>query len=373
MNPREAARRHPYAVDAGIAALAALACAVILTGRTGATVTATDLLDWIMVFVLPIPLIWRRRAPIPVFALVSALFWVPQALGVQNPAALLVPLLALHALARHRPARYAWPAAIVTVLPGFGQPWVSLAAVGALIVATTLTGISQRTRAAYLAGLEDRARRLEIERDQRARLAVAEERGRIAREMHDVVAHHIAVMVALSEGAAAVAAGSPERAAGVMGQAAATGREALGEMRRLVGVLRSSSGRTVDRAPQPGLDDVDALVERVRAAGIRVTLVRSGAPGQWGPGAGLAVYRIVQESLTNTLKHAGPEASAEVTLRYHPAGVEITVLDDGAGSAGNGLTGMRERAAPYDGTVEAGPRPGVGWRVHAALRFQATG
>ncbi|BCY05950.1 two-component sensor histidine kinase [Actinoplanes sp. L3-i22] len=361
---------------AGIAALAALACGIILTGRTGATVTATGPADWVAVVLLPVPLIWRRPAPVLVFALVTGAYWATQAAGLQNPGALLVPLLALHSLARHRPARYVWVAAALTVLPGLGarEDWVAVAAVAALIVAVALVGISQRTRAAYLVELEDRARRLEIERDQRARLAVAEERARIAREMHDVVAHHIAVMIALSDGAAATAPGDPARAAGVMGQASAVGREAMGEMRKLVGLLNDFSGTPVAHAPQPGLDDLDALIDRVRAAGLEVTLIREGTPSGGSPGAALAVYRVVQEALTNALKHAGPNATVEVTVRHQPPYTEISVTDNGTGRDaapdGHGLAGMRERVAPYDGHVEAGPRSGNGWRVHATLRLR---
>ncbi|WP_436523201.1 sensor histidine kinase [Actinoplanes sp. HUAS TT8] len=358
----------PRAVDAGIAALAALACGIILTGRTGATVTATGPADWIAVVLLPVPLVGRRDAPVLVFALVTSCFWATQAAGLQNPGALLVPLLALHTLARLRPARYVWVAAVLTVLPGLAgrDNWVAFGAVTAIVVATALAGISQRTRTAYLHELEERA-------DQRARLAVAEERARIAREMHDVVAHHIAVMIALSDGAAATAPGDPGRAAEVMGQASTAGRQALGEMRRLVGLV---NGTASTRTPQPGLDDIGPLVEQVRAAGLPTTLVREGVPGDWGPGAGLAVYRIVQEALTNTLKHAGPAASAEVTLRYDDENAEITVVDDGTGRPraapddAHGLAGMRERARSYDGRVEAGPRAGAGWRVHATLRFR---
>ncbi|BCJ39491.1 two-component sensor histidine kinase [Actinoplanes ianthinogenes] len=358
----------PRKVDAGIAALAALACGLILTGRTGATVGPTGPPDWALAVLLPVPLVWRRQAPVPVFALVTVAFWVSQAAGLQAPAGLLVVLLALHAVARHRPATYTWPAVAVTLLPGLAQPnWAAVVAVGALVVATALIGISQRTRAAYLASLEDRAR-----------LAVTEERARIAREMHDVVAHHIAVMIALSDGAAAVAGTAPDRAAEVMSQASATGRQALGDMRRLVGLLRDLSGTPSDRAPQPGVDDLDALLDRVRAAGLRVSLTREGTPGAGNAGAGLAIYRIVQEALTNTLKHAGPAARAEVTVRYHARGADVTVLDDGAGrgarpaAAGerHGLAGMLERAALHGGTVAAGPLPGAGWRVHATLRSE---
>ncbi|WP_433796821.1 sensor histidine kinase [Actinoplanes sp. CA-252034] len=382
-----AARRHPRAADAGIAGLVALACGLVLSGRTGATVEPADALDWASVALLPVPLIWRRRAPVPVFAAATGLFVVSQAMGAQSPAALAVTLTALHAVARYRPARFAWPGAVVTVLPGFGNriedgpAWGAFAAVSAVTVAVVLVGVNQRTRSAYLQALEDRAQRLEQDRDQRARLAVADERARVAREMHDVVAHHLAVVVALSDGAAATAAVAPQRAAEVMGQVSATGRQALGEMRRLVGLLRGASApEPGTRAPQPGLGDIDALVERVQAAGVRVSLRRDGTPGIWGPGAGLAVYRIVQEALTNTLKHAGPRAVAEVTLRYRADAADVTIDDDGAGRVArrpeptdrHGLAGMTERAAAYGGRLDAGPRDGPGWRVHASLTFHGS-
>jgi len=382
-----AARRHPRVTDAGIAALVALGTGIVLTGRTGATVEPATTMDWASIVLVPVPLIWRRRAPVLVFCAVTVLLWGSQALGAQSPAGFAATLTALHAVARHRPARFAWAGAAVSVLPGYdnrleeGPAWGAFAAVAAVTIAVVLIGVNQRTRAAYLNALEDRARRLEQERDQRARLAVAEERARIAREMHDVVAHHLAVMVALSDGAAATAAGAPQRAAGVMGQVSATGRQALSEMRRLVGLLRDSSGTPHStRAPQPGLDDIDALVERIRAAGVRVNVQRQGTPGPWGPGAGLAVYRIVQEALTNTLKHAGPRANAEVTLHYLTDRADVSVLDDGAGQVArqpepdgrHGLAGMLERAAAYGGRVDAGPRTGPGWRVHARLTFDGT-
>jgi len=185
------------------------------------------------------------------------------------------------------------------------------------------------------------------------------------------------VMVALADGAALTATAAPERAADTMHKVSATGRQALGEMRRLLGVLRDDdAGRT----PQPGLGNLDALVEQVRAAGMQVALTTEGVPGAWGPGAGLAIYRIVQEALTNTLKHAGPEASAHVRLRYRDDAADVEVSDDGAYqpaapalAAGHGLAGMTERAAAYGGHLEAGPRAGGGWRVHVSMRFDDGG
>jgi signal transduction histidine kinase len=243
-----------------------------------------------------------------------------------------------------------------------------------------LLGLTVSTRRAYLAELEERARRLERERDQQAQLAAATERARLARELHDIVAHNLAVMIALADGAAFTATVAPERAADAMQQVSGTGRQALAEMRRLLGLLRDSQPPQApsELAPQPGLEDLDELVDQVRAAGVRVTLTRAGVAGAWGPGAGLAVYRIVQEALTNTLKHAGPQASAQVRLRYTAAGVDLEITDDGAGrpaqpaaatAGGHGLAGMTERAASYGGEVQAGPCRGTGWRVRARLRF----
>ncbi|GAA3265059.1 two-component sensor histidine kinase [Dactylosporangium vinaceum] len=374
--------------DVAVAAAVAAICAIVLSGRTGATQHGGGLLDWAACVLLPAPLIWRRRAPVLVLWGTALLLVLLGPARIESPAGLFVPLAALHAVARYRPARFVWPGVAAVVLPGWlnrldeAFPWTAFAAVTAITVAAALIGINQRTRHAYLTALEDRARRLELDRDREARLAVAEERTRIARDMHDIVAHNLAVMVALADGAAATVPADPGRAADVMRQASATGRQALDDMRRLVGLLRRGTvgpPRRSPVAPQPGLDDLDALVDGVRAAGVRVALIRDGTPGPWGPGAGLVVYRIVQEALTNTLKHAGPSAAAEVRLRFDQRSAELTIVDDGAGRAAgipdaadrHGLTGMRERAAFYGGAVEAGPRDGAGWQVRARLSFES--
>jgi signal transduction histidine kinase len=313
-------------------------------------------------------------------------------------------LVAVYTLALHRPRRWLWPALVVlegTVLAAAllgnprGGPWNSLALGTSVLAAGALLGVTISTRRAYLAALEERAHRAERERDQQAQLAATTERARIAREMHDIIAHNLAVMVALADGAAFTAPVAPQRAADTMQQVSATGRQALAEMRRLLGLLSKdrTSPATPTAAnpgeppqpdsdqlsPQPGLDDLDRLIDQVRAAGVQVTLTRQGAVGGWGPGPGLAVYRIVQEALTNTLKHAGPQARVEIQLRCTSTGVELEVADDGAGrparavvataAGGQGLAGMLQRAASYGGHVEAGPRPGTGWRVRAQLRF----
>ena len=244
-----------------------------------------------------------------------------------------------------------------------------------LVAGTAFLGYYARTRRAYLAGLVDRAERLERERDQQAQLAAAAERVRIAREVHDIVAHNIAVMIALADGAAYTAEASPDQAVSLMGQVSATGRSALTEMRRLLGVLREPA--VPGHAPQPSLDDLDELIATVRAAGLPTRLTVTGQPASLPPSAQLALYRTIQEALTNTLKHA-PGSVAQVRLAYRTGEVELEVTDDGRPGAvsapgsrggGHGIVGMRERAAIFGGQVSAGPRPGGGWRVHTVLRL----
>jgi signal transduction histidine kinase len=354
---RVAARRHPRWVDAGLAlGLAALGVPATLGRSPGAV-------GWLCHGLMFLPLVWRRRAPVTVFWTIFGLIEIIQFAGTDLPGTIVAVETALVV---------AW---IVSA-----HPWGSLVPVNAVLIATALLGTNVSTRRAYLEQLEERARRLERERDQQAQLATAAERARIAREMHDVVAHNLAVIVALADAAALTATSTPQAAADKMEKVAATGRDALGEMRRLLGLLHDAADRAgAGLIPQPGLDDIDRLVDQVRAAGLTVAVTRDGVAGRWGPGAGLTVYRIVQEALTNTMKHAGPSASAHVRLRYTPTGVDLEITDDGsyqparptAPATGNahGLTGIMERAAAYGGRVEAGPLPDSGWRVHTQLQF----
>jgi signal transduction histidine kinase len=379
---RSALRRHPLVADAVFAAVLAAFFARVTT-TTGGMPGA----GWAVFSALHGVLVWRRLRPLIVFGLVVVLAFTSAGLGAIGPALVVVPMIAAYTVARHLPRRVLWTVAIPIVpftvgwLWHGGPPWDAGALTG-MYFAGVLLGQNIQTRQAYLAALEDRADRLERERAQQARLVIATERARIAREMHDIVAHNLAVMVALSDGAVATVPAAPERAVDLMRKSSLTGREALTEVRRLVGLLRAGPDDDEDvpagaPAPQPGLDDLDALIEQVRTAGLPVTLTREGPPTAWGPGAELAVYRIVQEALTNTLKHAGPRATAQVRLCHHREGIEVEVLDDGgeAGArpprerspGGHGLTGMNERAASYGGHAEAGPRDVRGWRVRAYL------
>jgi signal transduction histidine kinase len=241
-------------------------------------------------------------------------------------------------------------------------------------------GDSMRTRRAYFAQLEERAARLEKEREAQSKVAVAAERARIARELHDVVAHNVSVMVVQADGAAYVLDAAPDQARKALETISSTGRQALAEMRRLLGVLRTGEHQEGgEYVPQPDVEQIDDLVEQCRNAGLPVDFKVEGTPRPLPSGVELTAYRIVQEALTNTRKHGGPNAGASVRLVYFDDGLGLLVEDDGKGAPhelyeeggadgqGHGLIGMRERVGMVGGTLDAGPRPGGGFRISALL------
>ena len=363
-------RQHPLVADA-LLALAVLAISLlgISRERLGTSVAFT--------LALVAPLVWRRRAPLPVFLLIAAIAFA-QWFTDRTLTADIALLVAIYTVAaRESRSKLALAFAILEIgivlavgRWGKGQDVAAFVLLTGMATAASVLGVNVQTRRAYLASLEERAAQLERERDQQGRLAAAAERARIAREMHDIVAHNLSVMVALADGAGFMADADPARSVGAMEQVSRTGTHALAEMRRLLGVLREDEAAAL--APQPGLADLDALLEQVRAAGLPVMLETSGTPIPLGAGAELTVFRLVQEALTNTLKHAGTDVRATVRLRYEADGIDVEVTDDGSGHApdsanGQGLSGMRERAAVYGGAIDAGPRPGGGWRVHTRL------
>jgi signal transduction histidine kinase len=331
------------------------------------------------------PLLVRRIWPVPVFgwvvaAAIAAVLWDRHLVDG------LALLIALYTVAALRPRRDALACAgllelavVVGLLLFAGSDWwFDAIFLSGMIAAALGLGLYSATRRAYLAELHDRAERLERERDQQGALAAAAERARIAREMHDIVAHHLTVMVTLSDAAIAVSASSPERAADVMRRVSATGRRALADTRRLLGVLRQRPGQDPGEAfqPVPDLAQLDTLIEQVRSAGLDTTLEISGEAPEVPAGVQLTVYRLVQEALTNTLKHGGTDARALVRLHYLPGELRVDIDDDGAGaaapapaSAGRGLAGMRERVHAYGGDVQAGPRQPGGWKVSARLQL----
>lgn len=240
-------------------------------------------------------------------------------------------------------------------------------------------GDSLRTRRAYYAELEERAARLQREREAQSKAAVAAERARIARELHDVVAHNVSVMVVQADGAAYVLDASPEQAKQALETISTTGRQALTEMRRLLGVLRAGDDGGGEYVPQPGVDQLTDLIEQVRGAGLPVAFEVAGESRPLASGVELTAYRIVQEALTNTRKHGGPEAHAKVRLTFGDGDLSLLIEDDGRGAQqelyegggedgqGQGLIGMRERVGMVSGTLDAGPRPGGGFRISAVL------
>jgi len=250
--------------------------------------------------------------------------------------------------------------------------FVGLSIIGTItIVAIWALANLQRARVRQLALTRDRAEQAVREREQRTALAVADERARIAREMHDVVAHSLSVIIAQADGGRFVAAQKPEQAAEVLGTIGETGRAALADMRSLLGVLRKEDETSF--GPQPGPEQLPDLIERVRAAGLEVTYESEGDLDALPQAAGMSVFRLTQEALTNVLKHAGPGASALVRLVRGPEDLVLEVIDDGQGTdpdsdgLGHGLTGMRERMSVLGGTLHAGPLPSHGYRVRATV------
>jgi signal transduction histidine kinase len=321
----------------------------------------------------------RRVWPGPVLAwtlLAAAVLAQWPAHGALFPVALAVSLYTVATTMRRAAAFTAAALVAGVVLAVVAQDgthhWaLAVSDAAGFTAAVLVVGLYVGTRRAYLAELNDRARRLEREREQTSALAAAQERARIAREMHDSVAHHLTVIVALSEGALRAVSRAPDEACDAIRDVSGTARQALAETRHLLGVLRAGSG-PAPRQPLPGLADLDDLLSRVRAAGLPVRCVRAGTGTDTPPGVQLAVFRLVQEALTNTMKHGGPRASAVVWLQVDPAQVSVRVEDDGAGgtaepAAGGGLTGMRERISASGGELEFGPRRPQGWRVAARL------
>ncbi|MBP5898078.1 sensor histidine kinase [Streptomyces scabiei] len=340
---------------------------------------------------LVLPLLWRRRRPMAAFATITAVFVLQWSLGaaLRADVALFIALysLALHGRLRQLPwACGAMAAGIVLVAVRASAAvsvWDALFFLLSTATAALALGLMVRTRRAQLAGLRDRAARLEIERDQRSRLATATERTRVAREMHDIVGHNLSVIITLADAGSYATDTAPERGKEALRLIGDTGRTALGELRRVLGVLREESDgpdRALELSPQPGVGDVGTLCDRVRSAGLEVVYRTSGDAEALDSGVQLTVYRIVQEALTNTLKHAAADTRVHLAILVEDSRLTIRVHDTGPAARsgppneeGHGLVGMRERAALYGGTVTAGPTSGGGWRVEAVLDLTPQG
>lgn len=331
------------------------------------------------------PYVLRRRHPLPVFGVILLTAWLQLVLGVGSIPADVMLAFALYNVA----VRFRWPvsvpAAAAVVLwvlfevgPRLEEYYLSLGDLGllVLVVVTAWTwGTTVRIRRDYVDGLKERARQLEREKESQARIVAAEERARIAREIHDIVSHGLSVVVLMAEGASLKVRTEPERAEKAMLTVRDTGRNALAEMRRMLDVLRD--GEPGSHAPQPGIAQLGRLIGESRASGLPVEMTVQGEPVEVSAGVDLVVYRVVQEALTNARKHAGPLlGKVAVHLRYEGDSLEVRVTDDGQGpgarpgggpGGGHGLVGMRERVAAYGGKLRTGPRPGGGFEVVATL------
>jgi signal transduction histidine kinase len=352
--------------------LSAVAAHELLFNRSGPV-------TWLLVMSIIWPLVLRRRAPVMIFAasLVLALaFWATNTFTVAN----LSVLVALYSVAAHRSTRYALCAAaavevgVVLIALRFAPTDSfndAIILLSGLAAAALFLGTTMRSQRRYLASIEERTRQLEHERSQQAQLAAATERTRIAREMHDIVAHGLSVVITLAQGAAIAVEENPHEAARAMEQAADAGRQSLQEMRKLLQVLRDDTPARKD--PEPDLTALDQLIGDVRQTGLTVHLVSHGDYAQLSAATQTTVYRIVQEALTNVLKHADHATAATVTLDFASDEVRLSVENDDRPSGrpvsqafGNGVIGMRERVALFGGSVDSSPTA-AGWLVRGHL------
>jgi signal transduction histidine kinase len=367
----------PLALDGPLALLLAGEALISLTPGAPAAVVSLALAGTLCVA-------WRRRAPEAVLAGTSIAFIVCTASGYLTPPLPFAPLVAIYTVAVYRPPSISIKAggvAAAGVIVGsiFGPNGLnddSLLDYPLSLVAALTIGYGVRIGRARAALLERQSAQLAREQAALTQLAVEQERARIARELHDIVAHHVSVMVAQASAARVVFDARPQQARQALGSIAAVGREAMTEMRRLLGVLHPH-GAQVDHAPVPGLDRLPMLIAQIEQAGLPVRMAVAGNRRRLPAGVELSAYRIVQEALTNSLKHAGP-TEAHVLLGYHDEFLELRISDTGHnGDAaavkqegpieGRGLVGMQQRAALLGGQVVAGPAPDRGFVVTARL------
>ncbi|MFP3989400.1 histidine kinase [Streptomyces sp. E11-3] len=373
---------NPYAVDIPLAALVLLAVSLqfVLPERG----TRMDWLGVLLGLGTVLPLVWRRRAPFIAACAVSG-FTTAMALH-DRPApdvsyGGMVMLYTLAAIARpwqRRMMLVGWLIGTtwtMTVKEGT-QPFEHAFHVLVLFFSYGLGALS-RVQRAYTSALEDRARRLERERASETARAVAEERSRIAREMHDILAHAVSLMVVQAEAGPVVVRSDPKRAEAAFDAIAGAGRDAMVQLRRILGVLREAEAPG-ERVPQPTLDAVPGLLAQVEQTGLRVELTTTGVPRALRPDTEVSAYRVIQEALTNVLKHADTASLVRIHLDWGEGELVLSVQDDGVAAAaprplhppnrpGHGLIGIRERAAAGGGTAAAGPGPDGGFRVVVRL------
>lgn len=389
--------RHPVAMDVVMMVLFLLSAMLGVASNARPFSVAAGVTTMIVVALATAVLFWRRRAPVRVTAAAVGLFGAAVVVAGTTAGTESAIAFALYAVAASQPTWAAWTTYAAALVVTSGVTWfdaltwpgatrdttlagdgrfstiVGNAVLGMLALAI---GISVRNRRQHVADLVERANALARDRDQQAQLARAAERSRIAREMHDVVAHSLSVMIALGDGAAVALDRAPDRAREALDELSRTGRTALADMRRVLGVLDGAADAPgAPLEPQPGSPDLAELIERFRTAGLPVR-ASLGGPLPDDATLQLGVYRIVQEALTNVLRHAPGTAAVRVAVRTDGDRVEVEVVDEGGSvpagptvGTGRGLIGMRERAALYGGAVEAGPWHG-GWRVAATLPWR---
>jgi signal transduction histidine kinase len=345
----------------------------------------------VVAFLFVLPLAWRRRAPLAVLVAMIAWFAVAVLLTTSHPGAPLSAVIALgvafYTLGAHTSGRRCVAGAVgglaAVIVIDVGSSGVFQAVGGArpgvwvLFTVAWQAGRELQRRRIEMATLRERAVELERDREEKLRVAASEERARIARELHDVVAHSVSVMVVQAQAVQRVLDGDQPAARELLDSIETTGRQALTELRRLLGLLREFDGQPT-LAPQPSLKYLDELLAQVREAGLPVELAVEGSPATLPQGIDLSAYRIVQEGLTNALKHAGP-AHARVLVRYTPGELELEVSDDGRGpsnggsnGSGQGLVGMRERVSLYGGELHTSRGDDGGYVVQARLPLGST-
>ncbi|MEU2431685.1 sensor histidine kinase [Streptomyces sp. NPDC007861] len=389
-HPRRWLREHPLALDAALA-FAVLVCMVTASfadpngphGRPAFFTRTPDAGSVLLMLLAAGVLVFRRRRPVPVLAATGALSVVGYVTGDPPAPVAMSAVIALYTVASRTDRPTTWRVGLLTmtVLTGtamlFGSaPWYSQENLGifAWTGMAAAAGDAVRSRRAFIDAIRERAERAERTRDEEARRRVAEERLRIARDLHDVVAHHIALVNVQAGVAAHVMDKRPDQAKEALSHVRAASRSALNELRATVGLLRQSGDPEAPTEPAPGLAGLDELLDTFRHAGLPVELARTDRDSERPAAVDLAAYRIIQESLTNVQKHAGPDAKAEVSVVRVGRTMEVTVLDNGVPAAapdtdsgGHGLLGMRERVSALGGTLSAGPRYGGGFRVQAIL------
>jgi signal transduction histidine kinase len=348
----------------------------------GGEVTARRAADALVVLAVTVPLAWRSRAPVTVAAIVTVLLVLGSVVSVGGSGASFVAfLIVMYSLGAHAAGR-AREIGVAVVVIGVGAAQIVAASRGddagfpgvwVLLALPFVIGCLRRWQRLDAVRLRERADQLEREREENARLAVAAERTRIARELHDVVAHAISLIVVQARAGRRTPGGKAGPTRESLDAIEETGRQALAEMRRLVGLLRADEEEPT-LGPLPGVGQLEALVRHVSDAGLPVDLRTEGEAADLPAGIEVSAYRIVQEALTNALKHAGP-ASARVIVHYRPDELELEVIDTGSGGQqaatdGHGLVGMRERVSVYGGEMEAGESDGGGFAIRARLPLE---